>query len=212
VCPTGRGRVFRQLSVLPGPFTLDGAEAVAGTSGPAAQAALARYAVGLAEQAAAAMRTSLGEPAAVRWLDAEDATLRRALDWALATPPTLPSGWWSPWVPGGTSGGLAGVLPLLQAAAAQAEAPSDQWCAVQYLVGPAGHISGDFTLARDAATAIIEAAADRAPWPLLADALASRAAALANLIAAGAALLGAAVVLLAARLRPARRAAAAPAA
>jgi predicted ATPase len=143
-------RVFRQLSVFPGPFTLEGAEAVAGTGAgvavlrlvdcslvappstgrdgrsryllldtlraygagqlddageqPAAQAALARYAVGLAEQAAAAMRTSPGEPAAVRWLDTEDATLRRALDWALGHAPTSPSGSWSPWVPGGTSG------------------------------------------------------------------------------------------------------------
>ena len=220
-------RVFRQLSVFPGPFTLEGAEAVAGTGAgvavlrlvdcslvappstgrdgrsryllldtlraygagqlddageqPAAQAALARYAVGLAEQAAAAMRTSPGEPAAVRWLDTEDATLRRALDWALGHAPDIAvrlvvalGPWWY-------IRGLASVLPLLQAAAAQAEARSDPWCAVQFLVGQAGHISGDFTLARDAATAIIEAAADRAPWPLLADALASRAAALANL-------------------------------
>ena len=220
-------RVFRQLSVFPGPFTLEGAQAVAGTGAEvavlrlvdcslvappstgrdgrsryllldtlraygagqlddageqsAAQAALARYAVGLAEQAAAAMRTSPGEPAAVRWLDTEDATLRRALDWALGHAPDIAvrlvvalGPWWY------IRGQLAGVLSLLRAVAGQAEAPGDLWCAVQYLVGQAGHLNGDFTLARDSATAIIEVA-DRAPWPLLADALASRAAALANM-------------------------------
>src|SRR6202012_4402637 len=128
-------RVFRRLSVFPGPFTLEGAEAVAGPGAgaavlrlvdcslvappsagpdgrsryllldtlrdygagqldsageqPAARAALARYAVGVAEQAAAAMRTSPGEPPAVRWLDTEDATIRRALDWALGHAPAI---------------------------------------------------------------------------------------------------------------------------
>ena len=221
-------RVFRQLSVFPGPFTLDGAEAVAGSgtgadvlrlvdcslvappsAGPdgrsryllldtlraygngqldrageqhAARAALTRFAVGVAEQAATAMRTSPGESPAVRWLDTEDATLRRALDWAFGHAPASAvrlvvalGPWWY------IRGQLAGVLPLLRAAAAQAEEPGDLWCGVQYLIGQAGHIGGDFTLARDSATAVIEAAAGRAPWPLLADALANRAAALANM-------------------------------
>src|SRR5215467_224652 len=122
-------RVFRAISVFPGPFTLDGAEAVAGAgAGPAvlhlvdcsllappqlgpdgrsryvlletlraygsrllaeageqeqAAAALAGYAMAVAEQAAMALQTSTGERAAVRWLDAEDATTRLALAWAL---------------------------------------------------------------------------------------------------------------------------------
>jgi predicted ATPase/DNA-binding CsgD family transcriptional regulator len=221
-------RVFRQLSVFPGPFTLEGAEAVAGpgtgaavlrlvdcslvappSAGPdgrsryllldtlrdygagqldsageqpAARAALARYAVGVAEQAAVAMRTSPGEPPAVRWLDTEDATIRRALDWALGHAPAIAvrlvvalGPWWY------IRGQLAGVLPLLQAAAAHAEAPGDRWCAVQILIGQSGHISGDFTLARDSAAAVVEVTAGRTPGPLLADALASRAAALANM-------------------------------
>ena len=119
--------MFRQVSVFPGPFTLDGAEAVAGPgAGPAvlrlvdcsllvpprsgadgrsryamletlraygagllaeagedagAAAALAQYAVRVAEQAASGLTTSTGEVAAARWLDAEDATMRQVLAW-----------------------------------------------------------------------------------------------------------------------------------
>jgi predicted ATPase/DNA-binding CsgD family transcriptional regulator len=124
-------RVFRALSVFPGPFTLDGAEAVAGPgAGPAvlhlvdcsllvpprpgpdgrsryvmletlraygagllaeagdgagetAAGALAEYALQVAEDAMSALRAETGEVAAARWLDAEDATMRRVLDWAL---------------------------------------------------------------------------------------------------------------------------------
>jgi predicted ATPase/DNA-binding CsgD family transcriptional regulator len=220
-------RVFRQLSVFPGPFTLEGAEAVAGPGAgvavlrlvdsslvappsagpdgrsryllldtlraygagqlddtgelPAARAALARYALRITEQAAAGMRTSAGEPPAARWLDSEDATVRLALDWALRHAPDIAvrvvvalGPWWY------IRGQLATVLPLLQAAAAYAEAPGDLWCAVQYWTGQASYTGGDFTLARDSYSAVIEAAADRAPWPLLADALAGRAVTLAN--------------------------------
>ena len=112
-------RVFRQVSVFPAPFTLEGAQAVAGAAAgpvtlrlvdcsllapprtgpdgrarylmldtlrgygagrladcgerPAAAAALARYALGVAEQAAAGMRAGAGELPAARWLDAEGA-------------------------------------------------------------------------------------------------------------------------------------------
>jgi predicted ATPase/DNA-binding CsgD family transcriptional regulator len=221
-------RVFRQISVFPGPFTLEGAEAVAGSAAgpavlrlvdcslvappsagpdgrsryllldtlrvygtsqldssgelPVARAALARYAVGVAEQAAAAMRTSPGEPSAVRWLDAEDATIRVALDWALGHAPdvavrlvTALGLWWY------IRGQLAAALPLLRAAAGHAEAPGDPWCAIQCWIGQAGHTSGDFALARDSVTAVIEAAAGRPPFPWLADALAGRAVAHANM-------------------------------
>src|SRR5262249_18623714 len=116
-------------SVCPGPFTLEGAEAVAGAgAGPAvlhlvdcsllvppragpdgraryvmletlraygsrllaeageeeqAAAALAGYALAVAQQAAAGLYTSTAEVAAARWLDAEDATTRQALVWAM---------------------------------------------------------------------------------------------------------------------------------
>ena len=120
--------VFRALSVFPGPFTLEAAEAVAGPgagpvvlhlvdcsllvpprAGPDGRsrygmletlrayaagllagagedarvaAALAGWAVAMAEQAAAGLQTIEGEAPAARWLDAEDATIRQALDWA----------------------------------------------------------------------------------------------------------------------------------
>ena len=122
-------RVFRAVSVFPGPFTLEGAEAVAGEdAGPAvlrlvdcsllvpprtgpdgrsrygmletlraygagllaeagdedwAAAALAGHALGVAEEAAAGLQISTGEVAAAGLLDAEDATMRQVLAWAL---------------------------------------------------------------------------------------------------------------------------------
>ena len=122
-------RVFRAVSVFPGPFTLEGAEAVAGTDagpavlhlvdcsllapprigsdgrsrylmletlraygagllaeageGDAVAGALADYALRVAEDALSGLAAGTGEVAAARWLDAEDATMRRALDWAL---------------------------------------------------------------------------------------------------------------------------------
>ena len=48
-----------------------------------AAAALAGYALGVAEQAEAGLQTTAGELAAARWLDAEDATMRQALAWAV---------------------------------------------------------------------------------------------------------------------------------
>ncbi len=117
-------RAFRALAAFPGPFTMAGAEAVAGPdaapivlhlvncsllappcTGPdgraryamletlrsyaASQPAgagereavlerLARYAVRVAEQAAAELQQSTGELAALTWLDAEAATLQQA--------------------------------------------------------------------------------------------------------------------------------------
>ncbi|HTT54910.1 MAG TPA: hypothetical protein VMH35_26260, partial [Streptosporangiaceae bacterium] len=122
-------QVFRAVSVFPGPFTLEGAEAVAGAgAGPAvlhlvdcsllvppragadgrmryvmletlraygagllaeagedggAAADLAGWALGVAEKAAAGLQISTGEVAAARWLDAEDATMRQVLAWAM---------------------------------------------------------------------------------------------------------------------------------
>jgi urease accessory protein UreF len=48
-----------------------------------AAAALADYALQLAEQAAAGLATSAGEVAAARRLDAEDTTMRQVLAWAM---------------------------------------------------------------------------------------------------------------------------------
>ena len=139
-------RVFRSVSVFPGPFTLEAAEAVAGPGagemvlrlvecslvvppreGPddrwryamlqtlrdygsgllagsgeqdAAEMALARWAAGMAGQAAAGLQTAEGEAAAARWLDAEDGTTRQVLTWAmehdagLALRLVAGLGWW----------------------------------------------------------------------------------------------------------------------
>src|SRR5262249_59390960 len=57
-------------------------QAAAGEQDQAA-AALAGWAVEAAEQAAAGLQTSAGEAAAARWLDAEDATMRQVLAWAM---------------------------------------------------------------------------------------------------------------------------------
>ena len=101
-----------------------------------AAAALAGYAVRVAEQAAAGLATSTGEVAAARWLDAEDATMRQVLAWALAHDPAVALrvavalGWW--WY---LRGRLPGQYPLLGQAAGHAEPGSDGWCAAQDWAG-----------------------------------------------------------------------------
>jgi len=166
-------RVFRAVSVFPGPFTLDGAEAVAGTgaeravlrlvdcsllvpprvdpdgrsrylmletlraygvglSAEAAEgdtaAALAGYALRVAEDAMALVAED-GEVAAARWLDAEDATLRHALEWAVEHDPDLAprlavalAWWWQ------VRGRLSGQVPLLREVVGRAAPGSDAWC------------------------------------------------------------------------------------
>jgi predicted ATPase/DNA-binding CsgD family transcriptional regulator len=126
-------QVFRRLAVISGPFTLDAAEAVAGSgagqavlrlvdcsllvppvTGPDgrsrylmlqtlrgygldqlreageehdAAAALAAYALGVSERAAAEMAVRGGEKPAALWLDAEDAMVHQGLAWALEHDP-----------------------------------------------------------------------------------------------------------------------------
>src|ERR1700722_15152173 len=50
----------------------------------AVAAALAGYALRVAEDAMSGLTAGTGEAAAARWLDAEEATTRQVLDWALA--------------------------------------------------------------------------------------------------------------------------------
>ena len=77
-----------------------------------AAAALAGYALGVAEEAAAGLQTSTGELDAARWLDAEDATMRQVLAWAMDHDPAIALrlaaalGWW--WF---LRGRLAGAVP-----------------------------------------------------------------------------------------------------
>jgi predicted ATPase/DNA-binding CsgD family transcriptional regulator len=220
-------RVFRQTAVFPGPFTLEGAEAISGPAAgqavlrlvdcslvtpplpgadgrsrylmldtlraygaerlneadeaPAAQAAMARYSLEIAEQAVQSMRGGPAERLAARWLDIESATIRESLDWALGHAPEVAvrlvialGPWWY------VRGQVDTAIPLLQAAASHAERPGDLWSSVQFWIGEAAYTRGDYTLAQEAYGAVIDAAADRAPWPVLADVLAGRAVTLAN--------------------------------
>ena len=218
-------RVFRQLSVFPGPFTLEGAEAVAGEGAAAvvvrlvdcsllsppgagpdgrarylmletlraygagllakaagqeqAAAALAGYALRVAEDAAPGLASITGEMAAARWLDAEDATMRQALAWTTAHDVAMALrlagalGWW--WM---LRGRLASNYPLLREAARQAAVGSDGWCVAQFWLGHTAFFSADFAGGLDHFTALRDAVGDRGPSPPLADALAGRAAAL----------------------------------
>ncbi len=224
-------RVFRAVSVFPGSFTLEGAEAVAGArSGPsvlhlvdcsllvpprigpdgrsrymmletlraygagllteagegeAVAAALARYAVGVAEDAMSGLAADTGEAAAARWLDAEDATMRQVLDWAMehdaalgsdaAVAPRLAAAlawWWQ------IRGRLAGQVPLLRAAVDRAATGSEAWCAGHTWLGQASLDSADPAAALRHFTAVRDAIGDRGPFPLLARCLAGRAATL----------------------------------
>ena len=239
-------RVFRAVSAFPGPFTLEGAEAVAGAgSGPAVlhlvdcsllvppragpdgrsryvmletlraygagllaeacegdavAAALAGYAVRVAEDALAeltagtgAMGAGTGEVGAgtgkvgagtgkvgaARWLDAEDATTRQALAWAMEHDAAVATGlaaalawWWQ------IRGRLAGQVPLLREAVDRAAAGSDAWCLGHTWLGQASLDSADPAGALRHFTAVRDAAGDRGSFPQLARCLSGRAATL----------------------------------
>ncbi len=178
-------RVFRAVSVFPGPFTLDAAEAVAGAragqavlrlvdcslvlppqTGPddrsrygmletlraygagllaeageedEVSAALAEYAAEMAGEALADVYTRTRELDGLRHLDAEDATLRHVLAWALEHDPgtavrlalTL-APWW------GMRGRLASQAPLLTAVAELADAGSDRVVRGAHVPRPGG--------------------------------------------------------------------------
>jgi predicted ATPase/DNA-binding CsgD family transcriptional regulator len=215
-------RAFRAVSVFPGPFTLEGAEAVAGeAAGPAvlrlvdcsllvppragpdgrsryvmletlrayaagllaetgeadaADAALAGYALRVAGQAAAGLQTTTEEAPAARWLDAEDATMRQALAWAMEHDPALALrlanalGWW--WF---LRGRLPGEYRLLRQAAGRAEVGSGGWCVAQLWLGWTAQFSADLAAALGHFTAVRDAVAGRPPSRALTSALAGRA-------------------------------------
>jgi predicted ATPase/DNA-binding CsgD family transcriptional regulator len=214
-------RVFRHVSAFPGPFTLEGAEAVAGPdAGPAvlrlvecsllvpprfdadgrhryvmletlraygarllaeageasaAAAALARYALQVAEEAAEGLDTVTREGASVRRLDAEDATLRQGLAWAADHDPamlprlTVALAWW--WL---LRGRLAGQSPLLRAAADAAASGSDLWCSARIWLGQVSQYSADLTAALEHFTLVRDTVGDRGPSRALAASLTGR--------------------------------------
>jgi non-specific serine/threonine protein kinase len=197
-------RVFRAVSVFPGPFTLDAAEAVAGArAGPAVlrlvdcslvlppqtgpddrsrygmletlraygarllaetgeedevSAALAEHTAEMAGEALAEVYTRTRELDGLRHLDAEDATLRHVLAWALEHDPGTAvrlalalAPWW------GIRGRLVSQAPLLTTVAELADVGSDEWCAAHMFLGQVAGQREDppaaldhFTAARDA--------------------------------------------------------------
>ena len=123
-----------------------------------AAAALAGYALRVAEEAAAGLQTSAGEVAAARRLDAEDPTMRQVLAWAMAHDAARRGAaggragrWW--WL----RGRLPGQYRLLREVAGRAEPGSEGWCAAQCWLGWAAFFAADvagalghFTAVRDA--------------------------------------------------------------
>jgi predicted ATPase/DNA-binding CsgD family transcriptional regulator/DNA-binding XRE family transcriptional regulator len=141
-----------------------------------AEAALARYALGVAGQAAAGLQADTGESAAARWLDAEDATMRQVLAWAMDHDAAMAlrlavamAPWWQ------LRGRLAGQYSLLRRAAECAEAGSGGWRAAQIWLGFAAHHRSDMAAALGHFTAVRDAAAGRPPSRALTAALAGRA-------------------------------------
>ncbi len=103
---------------------------------PQVAAAMAGYALRVAGQAAAGLKTSAGELDAARWLDAEDAMTDVSLRWSLDHDPAtaLPlamalAPWWR------LRGRAASGYELLKAASEHTEPGSDPWCAAQVWLG-----------------------------------------------------------------------------
>ena len=147
-----------------------------------AAAALAGYALRVAEQAEVGLQTSTAEVAAKRWLDAEDAMMRQVLAWSAGqdaaimvrlAPALAP--WWF------LRGRLVSECPVLHEAADRAIPGSDAWCVAQYWLGTAALYSADLVGALGFFTALVDAVAQRPPSRALADGLAGRSIVLANL-------------------------------
>ena len=214
-------RVFRRLTVFPGPFTLEAAEAVGGQeAGPVvlrlvdcsllvpprtgadgrtryamlqtlrayglarlsaagdeqqALAALSGFAWSVASEAALGMQASdERELDALRWLDAEDATLSRALGWALDHDPDgalrLATAM-VPWLR--QRGRLVEAQTRLGAAVTRSSLADETWAKAQIWLG---YLSSDSADPADGAhhhTAVIDAYQNREPSPLLVEALAA---------------------------------------
>jgi predicted ATPase/DNA-binding CsgD family transcriptional regulator len=138
-----------------------------------AEAALAGYAVGVAEEAGAGVQTTTGEPAAARWLDAEDATLGHVLAWAtehdleVAARLVTALGMW--WV---LRGRLAGQRQTLLEVTGRAKPGSDGWCAAQFWLAWMAFDSVDLPAGLQRCAAVIDVIGDREPSRLLVDCLA----------------------------------------
>jgi predicted ATPase len=146
-----------------------------------AAAGLAGYALRVAEQAAAGLETGTGEVAAALRLDADDATMRQALAWALDHEADIGlrlavalAPWWY------LRGRAAGEYQLREAADCAAVG-SDGWCAAQFWLGWTALYSADLAGALGHFTAVSDAVGARVPSRVLADCLAGRSVVLSNL-------------------------------
>ena len=148
-----------------------------------AQAALARYALQVAEEAEIGQSASTGEASAGRWLDAEYSVVAHVLAWAVehdldtAVRLVIALRWW--WE---LRGRLAGQEPLLRELAGRTEPGSDGWCALRVEVGWAALVcSGDLPGALEHCTAVLDVTTDREPFRALADCLVVQSIILSNL-------------------------------
>jgi predicted ATPase/DNA-binding CsgD family transcriptional regulator len=149
----------------------------------AAMAVLAAFAWSVAEQAAAGLATSdHRELDALRWLDAEDATLGRALGWALDHDPDGAlrlAAALVPWLR--LRGRLIEARIRLSAAVTRSSLTDETWARAQLWLGYLASDSADPADGMDHHTAVIEAYRNREPSHVLVYALAAgRAIALLN--------------------------------
>ena len=147
-----------------------------------AEAALARHALQIAEEAAAGLWTIDGEAAAAQWLDAEDATTAAVLTWAaehdLDTALRLAAAlglWWE------LRGRLVSKLGLLSALAGRAEPGSSGWRGLQWWIALSiGHL-GDPNRLMEHCAEVMAVIGDQEPSRTLVDCLTDQAFALSNL-------------------------------
>ncbi len=122
-----------------------------------ADAALARYALEIAQQAADGLKTGPGEVAAARWLDAEDATTQHALAWVGEHDPVTALRMGIALTPWWLLRDRAGAYPQLAGAVRDMPPDEDLWASAQIALGLLSQLTDDtaamlrhFAAARDA--------------------------------------------------------------
>jgi predicted ATPase/DNA-binding CsgD family transcriptional regulator len=136
--------------------------------------ALAGFAWSVAEDAGAGLEAGASELAALRWLDAEDATLSRALAWALEHDPDAAlrlATALAPWLR--LRGRLAEARERLSAAVAGSSLADGTWARAQLCLGYLSSDSADPADGTDHYTAVIDAYRNLEPSRVLVQALAS---------------------------------------
>jgi DNA-binding CsgD family transcriptional regulator/tetratricopeptide (TPR) repeat protein len=176
--PDGRSR-YSMLETLRAYGTKRLAEAGETES---AAAAMARYALTVAEGAAAGLASCTAEVAAIRWLDAEEAAMLQALAWAADHEAVMAlrlavalAPWWD------LRGRAAGRYQLLRELADQAAVGGAEWCTAQFWLGQMALRSADLTGALGHFTVLCDAVADLPPSRALVDGLTGRSVTRANL-------------------------------